>query len=64
MRQTWRDKNDVQRELIKALDCCVDKLRDVNGKQGQPVRQLKYVESLEEDLEEKAEVLQVYYEES
>ena len=52
--------------FLQALDC-VDELRGVDGKEGrQLVRELKYVESLEEDLEEKVvevlqvEVLQVY----
>ena len=55
-----RDKRDLQREIKEALDR-VDELRGVDGKEGQLARELKYVESLEEDLEEKVEVLQVYH---
>ena len=55
-----RDKRDLQREIKEALDRA-DGLRGVDGKEGQLARELKYVESLEEDLEEKVEVLQVYH---
>ena len=34
-------------------------MRGVDGKEGQLARELKYVESLKEDLEEKVEVIQV-----
>ena len=52
-----RDKRDLQREIKEALDR-VDELRGVDGKEGQQLaRELKDVESLEEDLEEKVEVL-------
>ena len=55
-----RDKRDLQREIKEALDRA-DGLRGVDGKEGQLARELKYVESLQEDLEEKVEVLQVYH---
>ena len=46
-----RDKRDLQREIKEALDR-VDELRGVDGKEGQQLaRELKDVESLEEDLE-------------
>ena len=44
--------------FLKALDF-VDELRGVDGKEGQLARELKYVERLYEDLEEKIEVRQV-----
>ena len=52
--------------FLQALDR-VDELRVVDGKEGQLARELKYVESLQEDLEEnipevlKVEVLQVIW---
>ena len=54
------DKHDIQREIKEALDC-VDELRGVDGKEGQLAREFKYVDILDEDLEEKVEVLQVYH---
>ena len=46
--------------FLQALDL-VDELRGVDGKERQLVRELKDVESLQEDFEEKVEVLQVYH---
>lgn len=59
MSNAMRDKRDLQRELMEAEDR-VDELRGVSGKERQLQRHVKYVRTLEGELDKKERIVEEY----